>query len=109
MWRATSHDEAIKRAEREALDYCRNGWRRYLGIAQAFVLSEDDAPGVGIEVFSPLRQPHKKPSDYVQRFFDAGNEITHQSGGSDDRPREAHQRRCRLLRQLAPAAVEGGE
>lgn len=76
LWRAVSFDEAIAKAEAEAMDYLANTDRpfRYLSLAQAYWLGEWDEPGNGVEVFSMLRESNRKPKDYLTRFFDTGRE-----------------------------------
>jgi hypothetical protein len=80
LWRAASFEEAIAKAEAEAIEYLADEDEptrrpfRYLSLAQAYRMSEWDDPGEGIEVFSMLRESNKKPKDYLTRFFDTGNE-----------------------------------
>lgn len=80
MWRAASFEDAIAKAEAEAIEYITQEDEptrrpfRYLSLAQAYRMSERDEPGEGIEVFSMLRESNKKPSDYLTRFFDTGTE-----------------------------------
>lgn len=52
----------------------------YVGLAQAFLLSEDPAVD-GAEVFSLIRDSNLDPDAYLDRFFDTGQE--HQTDGLD--------------------------
>lgn len=75
LWHAESIDEAIERAETEAGEYAEaieESPHRYLGLAQAFHLS--DVPADGAEVFSLMRQSNLEPDDYLTRYFDTGSE-----------------------------------
>ena len=75
LWRATSFEEAVERAEAEALEYADLGedeGHEYLGYAQAYHLFVD--PADGSEVFSLIRDSDLDPEDYVDRFFDSGSE-----------------------------------
>src|ERR1700690_3693169 len=72
LWRALGLDDAIAHAEREAAKYSELAEAKYLGLAQAFQIS--DELGEGAEVFSLLRDSSLAPKDYVDRFFDTGDE-----------------------------------
>lgn len=72
LWRAGSFDEAIERAQREAEEYASGLNLRYLGLAQAFMLSQE--PGAGVEVFSLMRESDLPDEAYLTTFFDTGNE-----------------------------------
>ena len=80
LWRAVDFDDAITKAEVEAVEYVAGreaadpGPSRYLAFAQAYQLSEWDEPGNGIEVFSMLRGSDLEPGKYLTRFFDTGDE-----------------------------------
>jgi hypothetical protein len=75
LWCATTVEEAVTFAEREAADYAQSGNEMaYLGLAQAFVLDEDTKLGHGIEVFSLLRDSELPPNEYIDKFFAAGEE-----------------------------------
>jgi hypothetical protein len=84
LWRAGNFEEAIALAEAEAADYAQMLNFRYLGLAQAYQLS--DEVGHGAEVFSLIRDNDLSPEDYLSRFFDTGSE--HQ--GNVDEPPAAH-------------------
>ncbi|MGJ6966405.1 hypothetical protein ACSDR0_31295 [Streptosporangium sp. G11] len=73
LWRAASFDEAIIMAEREAAEYGIGGAFRYLGLAQAYRLS-DEVIEPGTEVFSLLRDSDLEPEEYLSTFFDTGDE-----------------------------------
>lgn len=75
LWRATSAEDAIDRAEAEAEEYAatiEESPCEYLGLAQAYQL--DDEPGDGAEVFSLMRDSALSPDAYTTRFFATGAE-----------------------------------
>ena len=74
IFRATSHEEAIAKAEKEAEEYCSTG-SHYLGFAQSFEIFED-APGEATEIYSLLRDSRMEPDRYLTKFFDTGRERT---------------------------------
>lgn len=75
LWRATSVEQAVEFAEREAAVYAESGYElSYVGFAQAYALDEDAELGHGVEVFSLLRNSELPPREYVDRFFDTGGE-----------------------------------
>ena len=75
LWRAEDHDEAIRLAEAEALEYAADLDMEHLGLAQSFRLSDDADPDQqGAEVFSLFRESGLAPADYLERFFDTGDE-----------------------------------
>jgi hypothetical protein len=72
LWRASGFDTAIALAEQEARDYADDVEALYLGLAQAYRLAE--APGHGSEVFSLMRDSDLDTEDYLDAFFDTGEE-----------------------------------
>jgi hypothetical protein len=75
LWRAKSMEEAIEFAENEAADYATSGNEfTYLGFAQGYALDEDIELGSGSEVFSLLRGSELPPEEYLDKFFDTGEE-----------------------------------
>lgn len=75
LWRASSAEEAIARAEAEALEYAaaiEDSPSTYTGLAQCYRLV--DEPGDGAEVFSLMRDSQLEPDAYLDRFFDTGSE-----------------------------------
>jgi len=75
IWRAGSAEEAIARAEAEALEYAatiEDSPSTYLGCAQCYRLSDELADGA--EVFSLMRDSKLGPEDYLDTFFDVGQE-----------------------------------
>ncbi|GAA1117856.1 hypothetical protein GCM10009630_14480 [Kribbella jejuensis] len=75
MWQAVSFEEAVARAEAEAVEYASvvgEAPDEYLGFAQAYRLA--DVPGDGAEVFSLIRESELEPEAYIGRFFDTGRE-----------------------------------
>lgn len=78
LWRASSHDEAIERAEAEARDYAAVlAPAEYVELAQSYELP--DAPADGVEVFSLMRDSDLTPSAYLDAFFETGMERQQQS------------------------------
>jgi hypothetical protein len=72
LWRAASFDEAIALAESDAAEYATNVEADYLGLAQAYWT--DDEPRHGAELFSLMRSSDLPASEYLNRYFDDGNE-----------------------------------
>lgn len=75
LWRAATFDQAIEKAEADALEYARGieeAPDTYLGIAQAYKF--DGPPGEGVEVFSLIRRSPLAADDYINAFFDTGDE-----------------------------------
>jgi hypothetical protein len=70
--RAADFALAIARAEDEAARYAVDVDAEYLGLAQAFALVDD--PGDGAEVFSLMRDSDLPPDEYLDAFFDTGDE-----------------------------------
>lgn len=70
--RATSFEDAIRKAELEAEVYAKDGIQ-YLGLVQAFQLF-DAKVTEGTEVFSLMRTSPLEESAYLNRFFDSGTE-----------------------------------
>ncbi|MFL6106428.1 MAG: DUF4288 domain-containing protein [Marmoricola sp.] len=80
LWQAGSTTEAIERAEAEAEEYAagiEGGEIEYVGLAQCFHLF--DEPADGAEIFSLMRDSGLEPEDYLDAFFDTGDE--HESHG----------------------------
>ena len=75
IWRARSAEEAIARAEAEALEYAaviEESPSTYLGLAQSYQLFEELAEGA--EVYSLMRTSTLEPEEYLDAFFDTGTE-----------------------------------
>ncbi|MEU9289623.1 hypothetical protein AB0D57_34480 [Streptomyces sp. NPDC048275] len=73
LWTAGSPDEAIGRAEAEALEYCAAlEDTEYTGFAESFRM--DGVPGEGAEVFSLMRESDLPADSYVGKFFATGRE-----------------------------------
>ncbi len=75
LWRARSLDEAIARAEEEAQEYAsaiEDAPSTYLRLAQGYQLV--DEPADGAEAFSLIRSSDLPPDEYLDRFFDTGEE-----------------------------------
>lgn len=78
LWRTTSLGAAIEVAEAEVGEYIDGLHGEYVGLAQAYALT--DAPQHGGEVFSLMRTSELPPTAYIDRFFDTGYE--RQQGGT---------------------------
>ncbi len=72
LWLAPSAETAIEHAEVEAHEYAEAVGSRYVGLAQSYWLA--DRVGHGAEVFSLIRKSKLSPTDYLDRFFDTGDE-----------------------------------
>ena len=70
---AKNIDTAIELAEQEAESYSKELKAEYLGIAQAYHMF-DEAQLSGVEFFSLLRESDLEPDDYLDAFFDTGDE-----------------------------------
>ncbi len=94
VWNADSLDEAIALAEKEIEAYVNAESSKKekmlpLGFYQGFAgFKEIQLDLQGEEVFSLLRQSDLKPDDYLDEFFDTGDE--HQQGKETDRDRTPH-------------------
>jgi hypothetical protein len=72
IWRAAGFEEAVELAEGEAEEYAESVEAEYLGFAQVFAMEEP--PAHGAVAFSLLRESDLNPDDYLDRFFDTGDE-----------------------------------
>jgi hypothetical protein len=74
LFRAKSHDEAIKKAEAEAAEYC-EALETYepAGYYDTFHLFEEHI-GDGSEIFSLTRNTSIPSSEYIDRYLDSGIE-----------------------------------
>ncbi|WP_433797137.1 hypothetical protein [Actinoplanes sp. CA-252034] len=79
LWQAPDFETAIALAETEAEEYA-GDLCTFTGLVQAFHLY--DVPGHGAEVFSLMRASALPAGDYLDRFFDTGDERM----GRDDAP-----------------------
>jgi hypothetical protein len=74
LWQAATFDDALARAEAEAVEYAEFAGVTYVtGFAQAYPLA-DAPPRDGTEVFSLIRDSALPPRSYVDRFFATGQE-----------------------------------
>jgi hypothetical protein len=72
-WHAGDFEEAIVAAEAEAAAYAsRLDDVEFTGLTQAFQMFQ--APGVGAEVFSLMRESDLDQASYLSAFFDTGRE-----------------------------------
>jgi hypothetical protein len=75
LWRASSAEEAIGRAEEQAERRARalaDAGTTYLYLAQSYRLV--DEPSDGAELFSLVRESDLEPDAYLDAFFDTGSE-----------------------------------
>ncbi len=74
--KASSFEQAISGAEKEALEYAdADSGIKYIGYVNVFKLFEDTI-AEGTEVFSLIRKSNLNEKDYLNTFFDTGLEIT---------------------------------
>ncbi len=78
IWRARSFAEAERRASAEAMETAKALDAELLSFAQVYKLRE--YPLDGSEVFSLMRDSDLDPAEYVNHFFDTGDE---RQGGLD--------------------------
>jgi hypothetical protein len=82
VWKADSYDAAIRKAEFEAADYAETNELIYLGLAQGFWIFGNHITE-GTEVFSLVRMSDLKTDDYLDTFYDSGQERqAHWGGGA---------------------------
>ena len=72
LWQADSAEAAIALAEADVEEYAEALECEYTGLAQSYLCQAE--PGQGAEVFSLIRLSRLKPDDYLDRFFDTGDE-----------------------------------
>jgi hypothetical protein len=73
IWQASDLDSAIELAEAESVDYATILDAKYIGLAQAYKI--DGTPAQGTEVFSLIRRSDLAPREYLNAFFETGQEI----------------------------------
>ena len=73
VWHAVDVDSALALAETEAREYAKEMGAAYVGLAQAYATGNEELVS-GSEVFSLLRDSALPPEEYVDRFFDTGDE-----------------------------------
>lgn len=72
---ASSPDEALIKAEKEAGIYATNNDMTYLGYINVFELYRSKIDE-GTEVYSLMRESELDENAYIDRFFDTGSERT---------------------------------
>jgi hypothetical protein len=72
LFKADDFDAAIAMAESEAADYVEDSDNEVLPLFQAHWLFDD--PADGIEIFSLMRVSDLEPDEYLDHFFDTGQE-----------------------------------
>ena len=79
LWQASDFETAIELAEDEAAEYIEDTSWAYLGLAQCFYLGDDvNRILSGTEVYSLIRNSDLPPEDYLDTFFDTGDEYQRQ-------------------------------
>jgi len=73
IWEAESNKSAFKKSEEEAKAYAKENKCDHLDFGQSFYLYVTEMTS-GTEVFSLMRESNKKKNDYLDSFFDTGNE-----------------------------------
>lgn len=74
LLKASDFDDAIAKGEAEASEYCRSLQDgSYTGYINVYRLA-DETVGPGTEVFSLMRESGLPDGDYLDRFYDDGNE-----------------------------------
>ena len=73
LWQADSFEEAIEKAEQEALQYAAETSSQFLEFSNAYMIY-DEFIKEGSEVFSLMRGSHFPPSEYISTFYDTGRE-----------------------------------
>lgn len=74
LWSADTFEVALELAEQEANAYAAEAGER-LDLLQAFQLFDEiNLPSQGLEVFSLLRESDLSADDYIDSFFDTGDE-----------------------------------
>ena len=90
-WRAADEADATRLAEADAAEYCSDFSRtRDTGMTQLCRLQGE--PDIGAVVFSRTRRSDLPAAQYLDRYFDVGNELTRRLGLDADLP-EFHSRR----------------
>ena len=72
VWECASFDKAIELAELDAEGYANDAPGRYVGLCQVYEMA--DKLQHGAEVFSLIRGSDLDCSDYLNSYFDDGNE-----------------------------------
>ena len=76
---ALSEDEAITKAESEAIEHCRGTDSEYTGFVRVFHIF-DESIGDKTEIFSIIRDSSLNSKDYLDRFYDTGSECERHVG-----------------------------
>jgi len=72
---ADNENEAIALAEKEAVEYAQDTDSDYLEFASSFHTYEEKIVHLS-EVYSVMRQSSLEPDEYLDYFYDTGNERT---------------------------------
>jgi Domain of unknown function (DUF4288) len=73
LFRAADFEEALERADAEALEYAKSARCSFTGYVTLYELADEEL-GDGVEVFSLMRDSDLAADDYIARFFDTGAE-----------------------------------
>lgn len=74
--KATSFDEAIEKAEKEALEYC--GYLNdveYLNFCNAYHIAESKILDL-TEIYSLITTSDLDKNEYIKKYYDTGGELT---------------------------------
>jgi hypothetical protein len=83
LLRAADFEEALERAEAEALRYAAEVGGNYTGYVSVFEIAEEQL-GDCAEVFSLMRDSDLAADDYIDHFFATGDERQADDGEGDD-------------------------
>lgn len=83
LLRAADFEEALERAEAEALRYAEEAGGTYTGYASVFEIADEQLAD-GSEVFSLMRDSDLEADDYIDHFFATGDERQADEEGDDD-------------------------
>jgi hypothetical protein len=76
VWSATDIETGIALAAAEVAEYCRVLDLQDTGLYQGFLIADDVGELIsGAELFSLIRGSDLEPDEYLDRFFDTGDEI----------------------------------
>jgi len=71
--RASSDDEAIALAEKDAQEYAKDTDCEYINFATSFHLFDDKVISFS-EIYSEMRESALEPNEYLDNYYDTGSE-----------------------------------
>lgn len=74
-WKTSSMDDAHNKAAEDARRYAANVGGVALDFTECYGMDEEPTED-GVEVYSNIRQSDLSPREYIERFYDTGNEFT---------------------------------